>query len=209
MQLENSFSLTDDQRSRLIKFNELLNLEPPKQHIKIASQQKGGRPYLPISYVEMELDGIYNGCWKTENFVVVPVQSSNKVLASIDLWVLHPILGIWIKRTGGADISAKMANNASILKAECIKNAAKSLGKRFGRDIARDSNMTADGYEAALISEDGINKVSDLLEASGVTEAKDLAQWVHNNHPEWLRDAGKIDLINDTFRKLKMQAKNG
>jgi hypothetical protein len=74
---------------------------------------------------------------------------------------------VWLTRTGSAsamiqqkqgsdiqDIGAKIKNTLvkdfPHLKAECIKNAAKSLGDRFGRDLNRGiDNDLSKLYEAS------------------------------------------------------------
>ncbi len=110
--------------------------------------------YLPISYIEMQLDELYFGLWQTKNFrweIVV-----NEVIGSIELDVFHPVKNIWITRTGSAATPIQMKKGSDLgpnmsqykihntlvkdfphLKAEALKNAAKSLGKWFGRDLNR------------------------------------------------------------------------
>ena len=117
---------------------------------------------LVISHVEMTLDEMYLGLWSTENFKWSVIQ--NEVVGSLDLVVCHPVNGMMIRRTGAASIiiqvdkvpdgltgkarnewqlnvSNKKSNALDLgfpkLKAECLKNAAQSLGKIFGRDLNR------------------------------------------------------------------------
>lgn len=117
---------------------------------------------LVISHVEMTLDEMFLGLWSTENFKWSVIQ--NEVVGSLDLVVCHPVNGMMIRRTGAASIiiqvdkvpdgltgkarnewqlnvSNKKSNALDLgfpkLKAECLKNAAQSLGKMFGRDLNR------------------------------------------------------------------------
>lgn len=117
---------------------------------------------LVISHVEMTLDEMFLGLWSTENFKWSVIQ--NEVVGSLDLVVCHPVNGMMIRRTGAASIiiqvdkvpdgltgkarnewqlnvSNKKSNALDLgfpkLKAECLKNAAQSLGKIFGRDLNR------------------------------------------------------------------------
>jgi hypothetical protein len=77
------------------------------------------------------------------------------VTASIELKVFHPIAHVWITRCGVASKqimvhsktdAMKLENKIQnclitvmpALKAECIKNAAKSLGAILGRNLNRD-----------------------------------------------------------------------
>jgi hypothetical protein len=105
--------------------------------------------YMPIGIVEKKLDEFFSRLWSTENFRWQVV--ANEIVGSIDLKVY--MYGTWITRTGcgsamiqttkgtAADVSNKIKNTLvkdfPHLKAECIKNAAKSLGVNFGRNLNR------------------------------------------------------------------------
>lgn len=133
------------------KFISIINTAPKKADVKINTQANNSK-YLPISMVEMELDELFFGLWQTKGFessVIV-----NEIVGQIELGVFHPIAKTWLWRTGAAavmiqqkrgsditDVGAKHKNTLvkdyAHLKTECIKNAAKSLGKAFGRDLNR------------------------------------------------------------------------
>lgn len=143
----------------LQKLVALFNAEPKNG---IDKTPDGKARTINISHVEMTLDEMFFGLWETENFKWSVI--SNEVVGSIDLVVVHPITGIKLKRTGAASIIIQMnkapenlsaqeksqwalgVNNKKAnaldlgfpkLKAECLKNAAQSLGKLFGRDLNR------------------------------------------------------------------------
>lgn len=126
--------------------------EEPKEILtnELANNSK----YVPIGSVENKLDLIYSGLWMTENFNYKVV--ANEIIADLTLKVFIPGAG-WISRIGCAaviiqqkkgselgDINAKIRNTLvkdfPHLKSECIKNAAKSLGNTFGRNLNRDSS---------------------------------------------------------------------
>lgn len=170
----------------------VLNKEPEQDHVK-KNDLAGGALYLPIGKIEMTLDEVFMGLWKTDNFRWTVI--ANEVVGSIDLHVYHPIIKDWLTRTGAAatiiqqdaykkddngnymkdergykiranvapsDVDAKIKNALEKgfpkLKAECIKNAAKGLGKLFGRDLNR--TFDASGYHASRLGE--IQKVAQL-----------------------------------------------
>ena len=132
----------------LEKFLSGLNTEPKKEDIK----NRQGINYIPVSNIEANLDRLFCGLWQTVNMnwqVVV-----NEIIVSIELQVFHPIAKVWITRTGvgaaqirqssGAsvsDIDKKIKNSMEMdmphAKADAIKNAAKSLGDLFGRNLSR------------------------------------------------------------------------
>lgn len=148
----------------LQNFVQKLNAEPnPTEFEKTPD---GKAQFLPISYIEMTLDEIYLGQWGTENFkwsaITNEVQGSldlvlihpitgqeirrvgaGSIIITVDsitdeakakmskqernLYALNPEN----KKPNALDLGFPK------LKAECVKNAAASLGKVFGRDINR------------------------------------------------------------------------
>ena len=151
-----------DNLEALQKFQQLLNAEPDPAGVEATPDKKACT--LVISHIEMTLDEIYFGHWRTENFKWSTI--ANEVQASLELVVTHPISGYELRRTGAASVvimvdkvpddlrndpqarnewalnpSNKKANAMDLafgkLKSECLKNAAQSLGKVFGRDLNR------------------------------------------------------------------------
>lgn len=156
-------------------WQEELNKYPDPSTLK----SRDGVRYVPISHIEALLDTLFFGLWSLENFKYQVV--ANEICAQIELKVYHPIMGVWITRTGvgaamirqksGAavtDVSAKIKNALEMdlahAKADAMKNAAKSLGKIFGRDLARKKDQQ--GKPRAMVK-------SKALEAK---KKKDLAQ---------------------------------
>lgn len=156
----------NDERLRLLlqDFQSKLNKEPDPREFDKTSD--GRADYLPISFVEMTLDELFLGLWSTENFkwsaITNEVQGSlelvvmhpitrtqirrvgaGSIVIMVDslsqeekdrmskqdrnLFALNP----QNKKPNALDMAFPK------LKAECLKNAAQSLGKIFGRDINR------------------------------------------------------------------------
>ena len=134
-----------------------MNFEPKPE--SLGATPDGKASTVNISHIEMTLDEFFFGLWSTKNFKWEVI--ANEVVGSIDLEVLHPVSAHWITRSGAAAITI-MVDKAPIgvdrnswalnvnnkkpnalymgfpkLKAECLKNAANSLGKMFGRDLNR------------------------------------------------------------------------
>jgi hypothetical protein len=134
----------------------VLSAIPQESEIAINKAAKGAK-FLPISFVENTLDEIFFGAWETTDFKCQVV--ANEIIGWLQLRVYHPILKIWISRTGCAAVQIQMTSKQNggdgditnvrnkiintlekdfpHLKAECLKNAARSLGKIFGRDLNR------------------------------------------------------------------------
>ncbi|MDX2001024.1 MAG: hypothetical protein SFW35_01200 [Chitinophagales bacterium] len=140
---------------RLQQFLRILHRMPTDQEIQ--SNPQNNNKYLAISYMEMKLDELFFGLWETVDFQYH--LTTSEVAGKIDLRVFHPIAKVWITRSGVASTPLQDPNATSgnlrtnfnptplekalpHLKAECIKNAARSLGKLFGRDLNRDYEDT-------------------------------------------------------------------
>jgi hypothetical protein len=157
-----NYPLSPEQMDALQRFQSRLNQEPNDEGIESTPDRKART--LVISHVEMTLDELFFGQWKTENFQWSAI--SNEVQASIELVVVHPVTGFEIRRVGTASViimvdkvpddikddpiqrnrwalnsDNKKPNALDLafpkLKSECLKNASLSLGKIFGRDLNR------------------------------------------------------------------------
>ena len=157
-------------RASLDFVNSLLNAAPKESEIKINKLASNSK-YLPVSFIEMTLDEIFGGLWQTKNFTSQVV--ANEIIGTIELGVFHPILREWIWRTGAGAVmiqqkSVENGGSGDItriadkikntlvkdfphLKAECLKNAARSLGKVFGRDLNRSFEDQYTPFEDTLL----------------------------------------------------------
>lgn len=157
---------------KLQKFQQLLNREPTPESLD--KTPDGKAKTVTISHIEMTLDEIYFGLWSTENFKWSAI--ANEVQGSLELVLVHPITGREVRRAGTAsviimvdkapeNIQGQERNRWALnpdnkkpnaldmafpkLKAECLKNAAQSLGKIFGRDINRQAK-NVDTYKPLI-----------------------------------------------------------
>ena len=193
----------DSEKLKLLMqdFTRRLNSEPdPREFDKTPD---GKANYLPISFIEMTLDELFLGQWSTENFhwsaitnevqgsidlvvfhpitqrplkrtgaasIVITVDSLNDdqkdKMSKQDrnLYALNPEN----KKPNALDMGFPK------LKAECIKNAAQSLGKIFGRDINRKKK---DVFKPALkaLSDKGMLDALKRIE-NGAVETVTLAE---------------------------------
>ncbi len=147
--------MTDD-KILMQHFTAQLNQEPNPAEFELTPDGKART--LPISFVEMTLDEIFLGQWETSEPHFQ--QIFNEVVGTVVLTVTHPVTKQPIRRTGWASVVIMQDKDATIadfnvtkkknaldlsfpkLGAEALKNAAKSLGKVFGRDINRKSKDT-------------------------------------------------------------------
>jgi len=186
-----------DKKLELQNFLQRLNREPDPKELE--KTPDGKAKTLPISFVEMTLDEIYLGQWSTEHYTTR--QIVNEVCGELELVLIHPVTGMEIRRVGAASIiimtdkvpdtvtgqarnewalspSNKKYNALDLgypkLKAECVKNAAQSLGKIFGRDLNRKkSDKLQEEYKR--LGDTGFQALVDRVE-KGDIEALKLAQ---------------------------------
>lgn len=158
-----------EENIKLVKtqqYTKLLNNLPEKEKLQEHAIVKGVF-YLPISFMEMTLDELFFGQWKTSQFEWKQV--GNEIAGSILVEVFHPISKMWLSRVGAAahqipvdaidpEVKKTMTkveinqwalnlghkkpggldNGAfASFKAECFRNACLGLGKYFGRDVNR------------------------------------------------------------------------
>jgi len=209
-------------------FTRLLNKEPDATAID--KTPDGKAKTVLISHIEMTLDELFFGQWTTENFNWQVV--SNEIVGSIDLVVIHPVSGQHIRRTGGAaiqimvdaapesvkadprlrnahalDVGNKKPNALDMgfpkLKAECLKNAAQSLGKVFGRDLNRKEGKF-DTYNPLIkkdvlqqLPEAQIQEIMDLIDKDQLMEVEQILQIPF--------DEQQKKLINDKLTQAKLK----
>ena len=168
---------------------------------------------IPISFLENELDEVYMGLWETKDFAYQVV--ANEIVGKITLRVYDPTVQTWIERVGAGAVQIRMNKDASItdigqkiktalqmdfpkLRTMCLKNAAKTLGKRFGRDLNRKFE---DEYETVYTNEQEFNEMFEPL-SNGLREAANVADltriWIDN--PEFHNNP----LIKKLFTSRKM-----
>lgn len=208
-----------DNLEALQKFQQMLNAEPDAAGVESTPDKKAQT--LVISHVETTLDELFFGHWRTENFKWSTI--ANEVQASLELVVIHPISGYELRRVGAASViimvdkvpdnlfgsdrnrwalnpDNKKANAMDLafgkLKAECLKNAALSLGKVFGRDLNRKNKDTYKPFKlkGALGRghEQDVAYVRELIQQA--TDLTQLAKIFKACSPEILAEVG--DEIN-------------
>lgn len=192
----------------LEQFNKKLHNEPHKKDVfenRFADNSK----YIPIGVVETKLDELFFGLWQTRNFTWQIV--ANEIVGRIELGVFHPVAKTWIWRDGAGavliqqrkgsaidDIKAKIKNTLvkdfPHLKAQCLKNAAISLGPTFGRNLNRD--YWFEFQPATEQHEIGEQAAEEIAKCGSNEELNKLLsvnrEWLHND-----------DVYNQVIRKRK------
>jgi hypothetical protein len=219
---------SNEQLDALQRYQLRLNADPDPAGIESTPDRKALT--LVISHVETTLDEMFFGHWRTEGFTWQTI--SNEVTGSLELVVIHPITGAEIRRTGAASVIITMdrapeglmgpdRNRWALnpenkkpnaldmafpkLKTECIKNAAQSLGKLFGRDLNR---RNADQYRpfkiapaAPTLPESTFTKIKTAIINR---EDTDMVNEAMVSLAKWMSEDQKLELNN-----LKMEVSNG
>jgi hypothetical protein len=185
-----------------------LQEEPKPEEVKA----QDGRTYVPIGFIEAKLDRIFHGLWKTENVQTTVI--GNEVCMTLELHVFFYPMNQWVVRTGAgaamiqqrgdwdavnkkkvparpSDVDAKISNTLAKdyphAKAEALKNAARSLGRCFGRDLNRDADK----------------KVLEVnLPAAGIDEKKRVSGMIEQ--AQSLQELGEVWEMAGTLGLVKM-----
>jgi hypothetical protein len=218
------FEESEKLRILMQDFTRKLNADPDPREFEKTPDNKAS--YLPISFIEMTLDELFLGQWSTENFkwsaITNEVQGSLELvlLHPITQRTLRRtgagsiVITVDSLTKEDKDIMSKQERNLYALnpenkkpnaldlgfpklKAECIKNAAASLGRVFGRDINRKHR---DVFKPALkpLSDKGLLDALKRIE-DGKVETIALAEAnfiLTDTQKEMLRNAGSKQLGN-------------
>lgn len=175
-------------------FTERLNQDVPPDALIKTYEKKDA---IAISHVEMMLDEIFFGHWSLDE--INYQREFNEIVGSGVLTVRHPVTGKMIRRAGFGSIvitqakgtpvmdfqAHKQANALDLafpkLKAKILKNAAKTLGKCFGRDLNR---TVEDEYTPEIVvvpptelTDEQRAEFSELLQSPAYTEERRAKAW--------------------------------
>ena len=161
-----------------ITYKQVLDTNPPKSIIR--HHQYGKFDYLPITAVERLLDGLFAG-WNAEilreghvinGFYIVVRLTAN--IPNSDKQLVSDGIGFAeFQTTKGAALTdfTKLMQSAGVLaipkaKTEAIKNAAKSFGNLFGRNLLRNDDQSDAEYQVVSTAR---SKIANTL---GSTDEK-------------------------------------
>lgn len=185
----------------------LISQEPDPNHIK-KNKFAGGSKYIPISQLEALLDSIFGPMnWKVSEPKYQILGGSTKkegqayMVCTLVLSVINTQFGspVWVDRGGSSSGFIEhntMTTVAPKMKAEAFKNAVKSLGKIFGRDLNRDhqeditqdlSRIFHEGKAHAIKTMDELEQAfksmnkSDQKKYAGIYKARKMALGSHQD----------------------------
>jgi len=199
-------------------FQKLLNKAPESKSIK---KRYDGIEYLPISYYEAQLDRLFFGLWSTE--VIEAKQVLNEVICVVKLTYTHPVTETSFCKTGVASVQIQQKSKTPITelplykipnaletclpkaKAEAVKNAAKQLGKIFGRDLSRKDDQVTE-YSPLMGDRVSLDRAGLLMlvegEINSQTSLKELNAYMRSNI-EYLSDKDIQRIFQNRTQDLK------
>jgi len=182
----------------------LLNQPPPRQWVKI-NKYANNSEYLPIDKVEYLLDKIFQE-WKVE--VLDYRAIFNSLTVSIRLHYVNPLTGQWMFHDGVGSEELQTSSGSGTLKPDfsninkgaveialpiakstAEKNAAKHLGRLFGRDLNRkdivDFKPTYGKPEAMVVKAiDSAQSLQELENLRQYCETEELLTKLDKRHGE-------------------------
>ena len=151
-------------------------------------EKYSGASYVPISVVEHSLNQDYMGLWSldTPTYQVV----ANQIVGTAVLHVFDLNAKVWIRRVGFGAVVIRQSSGAQVtdasaiiknalvmdfakLKTEILKNAVKTLGKKYGGDLNR---AIEDNYEPIYTNENDKKELIEYAKANlpSIANIKDL-----------------------------------
>lgn len=150
-----------------MSFEELIIELDKAPELNEVRTREDGVVYIPIEIVEDKLNKLFPG-WSTHDFK--QLVGNQHVVGSLELLVQYPGRDYATSRVGAGAVQIEvLEKEPGHLKADCIKNAAKSLGNTFGRSLLRGQEEVIDTFEV---------KPETLEEKiRGCTDQKQLSQY--------------------------------
>ncbi len=165
--------------------------------------------HVPISEVQASLDEMFGaGMWSTENLKVMPFAASTEkagqfyVSVSLTLAYHHPVSHIRVTREGVASgfVEHKtFPTQIQALSAAALKNAAKSIGNLFGRDLNRKDELTS----TRSASEDAMEDLDLHSQLEMCQSQADVLDLQRSLPKEVSRNREIYAAINKRYKELK------
>lgn len=190
-------------------FKKWLETPCPQIEIRYADEENKKGEYIPIGIIEQNLDEFDN--WNTENFFFIMQRVDKSWVASGSVQLIVTFGDKTIKRNGAATfpVFTKSANDdfeATALSL-AISNAAKKLGKRFGRHL---NGRLEKGDTAPVIDLQEQRKLDLAIDAINECESEvEIKNLFDNIYPQYQKNREFIISISNRKAILKIkEAKN-
>ena|ERR1700743_1306706 len=149
----------------------LINQEPTE----VKAADDGDYDFQPISHIKNELDVVFGGDWSFD--LDRETVGKGEAIAKGTLTYRHPVIGSYVWRSGTAAIVLEKGLRMDYpkLEAAVLLNAAKKIGKRFGRDLNKDREDAPVVVETQTEIDPELEAVTEQLNAATYREeAEDI-----------------------------------
>ncbi len=186
------------------EFKEFVNKEPEG----VRKHESEGYDYIPIAQIEVDLDYI-SPEWSTYDMKYAIHTATGKVLCTLQLEL--PVRDedsgnrvLLIRRTGAIsfnleDIQEEAGDPFAVAKSLCIKNAVRSVGRRFGRELNRSKE------DEGHVPGHGENQV--LINSIYQADKKELDKIVAGLTKAQMEDTVILASVNSRYDELKPKSK--
>lgn len=184
-------------------FQKKLNSDPDKEDVEVnelLSRETKTIKFVPVGSIERMLDELFSGLYNIEIREVKIV--ANEIVIHARIQYYHPVAGVWLHRDGiGAvqirwtrgiditDMNGKLKNalvaDAPHAYAEAIKNAAKKIGKMFGRSLNRDDDYSDYQSVDDFLEEFDSVERQKIDELVSIAETKDQLTAIWKGYPKF------------------------
>lgn len=181
-----------------------LATECPKSEIKYLDEENKKGAYIPIGIVEQNLDELDS--WDTEAFSFMMIRADKGWVASgsIKLIVRHG--DVTITRHGAATfpIQTKSVNDdyEATALSHAISNAAKKLGKRFGRHLNGRLDI---GEALPTIDFEAQRKLDAAIDEVNLAKNEEEIKVLYDKFHEYQKDREFILAVSNRKQLLKIE----
>jgi hypothetical protein len=185
-----------------------LDTECPKSEIKYLDEANQKGAYIPIGIIEQNLDEFDN--WGTEDFRFQMMRVDKNWVASGTVWLVINHGMTVIKRHGSTSfpIGSKLNNDdfEGTALSLAIANAAKKLGKRFGRHLNGRLEL---GEKAPVIDLDAQRKLDAAIDEVNDAKTLDSLMAIYEKYSQYQKSREFIVAFTNMKGVIKIREANG
>lgn len=185
-----------------------LDTECPKSEIKYLDEANQKGAYIPIGIIEQNLDEFDN--WGTEDFRFQMMRVDKNWVASGTVWLVVNHGTTTIKRHGSTSfpIGSKLNNDdfEGTALSLAIANAAKKLGKRFGRHL---NGRLEVGEKIPIVDLEEQRKLDAAIDELNESPTKEKLIEVFEKYPNYKKTREFSTAFSNMKGILKIKETNG
>lgn len=180
-----------------------LSTECPKEEVRYLNEEAQTGAYIPIGLIEQNLDEFDN--WNTDAFSFLLTRVDKNWVASGSVMLIVKHGDLTIQRHGAVTfpVQTKSTNEdyQSTVLSLAISNAAKKLGKRFGRHLNKRLEI---GEALPEIDLEAQRKLDFAIDAVNEAKSEEEIKKLFDEHPQYQKNREYITAISSQKQLLKI-----